>query len=84
MQYYVIKFATYLWQVVGFHRILRNIVESGVKRHKPQACHRQLLHVRFVGFIVLNATFNNISAISWWSVLLVKETGGPAENHRPS
>ena len=36
-----------------------------------------------VGFMVmvLNATFNNISAISWWSVLLVEETGVPGENH---
>ena len=25
--------------------------------------------------VVFNATFNNISAISWQSVLLVKETG---------
>ena len=24
--------------------------------------------------VVFNATFNNISVISWWSVLLVKET----------
>ena len=30
--------------------------------------------------MVLNATFNNISAILWWSVLLVEETG---ESHRP-
>jgi len=30
---------------------------------------------------VFNATFNNISAISWWSVLLVEETGVPGENH---
>jgi len=30
-----------------------------------------------------NAIFNNISAISWLSVLLVEETGGPGENHRP-
>ena len=28
-----------------------------------------------------NATFNNISAISWRSVLLVEETGIPRENH---
>jgi hypothetical protein len=28
-------------------------------------------------FMVFNATFNNISVISWWSVLLVEETGGP-------
>jgi hypothetical protein len=33
-----------------------------------------------VGFMVLNTTFNNISAISWWSVLLVEETGIPGEN----
>ena len=32
-----------------------------------------------VWFMVLNTTFNNISAISWRSVLLVEETG---ENHR--
>ena len=29
---------------------------------------------------VFNATFNNISAISWQSVLLVEETGVPGEN----
>jgi hypothetical protein len=27
--------------------------------------------------MVFNATFNNISVISWWSVLLVEETGIP-------
>jgi hypothetical protein len=34
--------------------------------------------------MVFNATFNNISAISWWSVLLVEETGIPRESHRPA
>ena len=34
--------------------------------------------------MVLNATFNNISVISWRSVLLVEETGVPGENHRPN
>ena len=34
--------------------------------------------------MVFNATFNNISVISWQSVLLVEETGGPGENHWPS
>jgi hypothetical protein len=29
--------------------------------------------------MVFNATFNNISAISWRSVLLVEETGGPGD-----
>ena len=33
--------------------------------------------------MVFNATFNNISAISWWSVLLVEKTGEHGENHRP-
>ena len=31
---------------------------------------------------LLNATFNNISAISWRSVLLETEMGVPRENHR--
>ena len=31
---------------------------------------------------VFNTTFNNISAISWRSVLLVEGTGVPGENHR--
>jgi len=34
-------------------------------------------------FMVFNATFNNISVISWRSVLLVEETGVPRENHWP-
>jgi len=33
--------------------------------------------------VVLNATFNNISVISWRSVSLVEEIGVPEENHRP-
>jgi hypothetical protein len=32
--------------------------------------------------MVFNATFNNISVISWWSVLLVEETRIPWEHHR--
>jgi hypothetical protein len=36
-----------------------------------------------IDWLVFNATFNNISVISWWSVLFVEETGGPWENHRP-
>ena len=31
--------------------------------------------------MVFNNTFNNISVISWQSVLLVEETGIPGENH---
>ena len=32
--------------------------------------------------MVFNATFNNISVISWRSVLLMEETEVPGENHR--
>jgi hypothetical protein len=31
-------------------------------------------------FMMFNATFNNISVIQWWSVLLVEEAG---DNRRP-
>jgi len=43
-------------------------------------CPPRLIWVRV---LVFNATFNNISAISWWSALLVEETGVPGENQRP-
>jgi hypothetical protein len=37
----------------------------------------------FVCFMVFSTTFNNISVISWRSVLLVEENRRPGENHRP-
>jgi hypothetical protein len=40
--------------------------------------------VGLVGFIVFNATFNNISVISWQLVLLVEETRVPGEKHLPT
>jgi hypothetical protein len=38
------------------------------------------VHVHWLRVMVFNATFNNISVISWRSVLFVDEAGG---NHRP-
>jgi hypothetical protein len=35
-------------------------------------------------FMVFNATLNNISVISWQSVLLVEEIGVPEENQKPA
>ena len=45
---------------------------------------RELLIAKWVWFrfMVFNATFNNISVVSWQTVLLVEETGVPGENHR--
>ena len=34
--------------------------------------------------MLFKATYNNISVTSWRSVLLVEETRGPRENHRPA
>ena len=47
-----------------------------------------IAHLQYVGVWVCLfdgalATFNNISVISWRSVLLVEEIGGPEENHSP-
>jgi hypothetical protein len=46
----------------------------------PFICFKDRSHER-VRVMVFNATFNNISVISWQSVLLVEETGVPRENH---
>ena len=39
--------------------------------------------LQIVIVLVFNATFSNISAISWRPVLVVEEAGAPKENHRP-
>ena len=44
--------------------------------------HLSKMDISEVCLVVFNATFNTISVISWRSVLLVEETGGPGENHR--
>jgi hypothetical protein len=47
---------------------------------QPKSVHTILI----VGwFMIFNATFNNISSISWLTVVLVAETGVPGENHLP-
>ena len=38
----------------------------------------------YIRVMVSNATFNNISALSWRSVLLMEETGIPGGFHRPA
>jgi hypothetical protein len=40
--------------------------------------------VMVVRVMKLSVTFNNISVMSWWSVLLVEETEVPGENRRPA
>jgi hypothetical protein len=80
---------------VSIMSILNAIKYEQVKKYPLSimlAVDHEILHNRlrhwfvclFVCLVVLNATFNNMSVISWWSVLLVEETGGPGENHRPA
>jgi hypothetical protein len=58
------------------------VQNKDIKTKQKNNKHKQLL---IIGFrrMVFNATFTNISFISWWSVLLVKETGVPGKKHRP-
>jgi hypothetical protein len=42
------------------------------------------MYLGLIWFMVLNATFNNISVISRRSVLLMEKTGVPGENHQPA
>jgi len=50
-------------------------------RHGFSSAYVMVLFVLNDLIMVFDATFNNISVISWQSVLLVEETG---ENHRPA
>ena len=40
------------------------------------------IFINKVRLMVFNATFNDISVISWRPVLLMEEAGIPGENHR--
>jgi hypothetical protein len=57
------------------------VVETGIpgENYRPVASHLQRVNKNIYGwFMVCNATYNNVSVISWWSVLLVEETGIPS------
>ena len=62
-------------QVIGYKlaSLIINYVPSNIYSQKSPSD-------GLVWFMVFNATFNNISVISWWSVLLVEENRVPREN----
>ena len=67
--------------------IILNIIHNIFSHHDTEVaiCSDDLnphLGIELVWFMVVHATFSNISVISWRSVLLVEETGVPGENHR--
>jgi len=57
----------YKFMVGIFHCLILYMLSVYMKLHR-------------VGVMVFNATFNNISVISWQSVVLVEEAGVPTEN----
>ena len=61
------------------HRMLEN---SGVGMHRLY-CIINGYRILLVWYMVLNATFNNISVISWRSILLLEKTDVARENHQP-
>jgi hypothetical protein len=72
-----------VWQLVP---ITTKVVSSNPMHGEVYSIQHYVLktlHTNKLVFMVFNATFNNTSVISWWSVLLVEETGVPRENHRP-
>ena len=62
---------------------LRRNFQDKWLENQSSCCHTYITLHWLVWFMVLNATFNNISVISWRSVWLVEETGLPGKNHRP-
>ena len=73
------KYSRWLhWKVCSVFRSSRNSTFLSFTR----SFHVHISAFLFSWFIIFNATFNNISVISWQSVLLVEETGVPGENHR--
>jgi len=79
-------------KIFFYRKLLRKICLKNLRGSNLSSQTRQwklaqflkvLPNVWLVWFMMFNATLNNISVISWWSVLLVEETGVPRENHRP-
>jgi alpha-galactosidase len=63
-----------------YYSVNRTLVQFG---HQQQCSIKRIIDFILFDCIVLNATFNNISAISWRSGLVVGEAGVLGESHRP-
>ena len=60
-----------------------SILNTKVGPKKVRFIQASLYICDLVWFMVFHTTFNNISVISWWSVLFVEETRVPRKKHRP-
>jgi hypothetical protein len=70
-----------IWAPLKIDKMLANISEDISPNFYTSSAWIRLV---WLGFKVFNATFNNVSVISWRSVLLVVESGIPRENHWPA
>jgi hypothetical protein len=76
-----------LWHRFCFiHCSVNTCYNVPVPLKQDDNAYKVLISSKYIGLwlvaMLFNATFNNISAISWRSVLLVEETGVPEETHR--
>ena len=67
-------------QLLNKHLVASNFSK---KLFFPPLFSRSILLIWLIDFWCFNATFSNISAISWRPVLVVEEAGVSEENHRP-
>jgi hypothetical protein len=88
----IVLFSREPWKL-SLGKIIKNylIDKSMTDIEQHLRCSTKIVHVFTevqlrvtVRVMVFNATFNNMSVISWRSLLLVEETGVPGENHRPA
>ena len=76
-------YSVFLYGQLVFFLLIDSFLFDRYEQEHIMIFNTYALTLMFVYLIVFNATFNNISVISWWSVVLMEETGGPSENHRP-
>jgi hypothetical protein len=69
-----------IWKSKGYKN--NNVVYLFKKYEMALSLPPPLFLGRFGLWCLSNATFNNISVLSWLLVLLVEENGVPRENHR--
>ena len=70
-------------RVVPTHLVLFNSLIESSNISSLVRCDKLYACLFVVCLVLFNATSNNISVISWQSVLLMEETGGPGENYYP-
>ena len=72
-----------VWLMISRHAYILSLLSSQSHLKIYYHIHVYII-LLLVRVMVFNATFNNISVISWRSVLLVEETGVPRENQQPA